>query len=423
MTIQARRELNAANADDRDGSIIFRVTDSGIGMTEEQVSRLFQPFMQADASTTRKYGGTGLGLAISLRFAAMMGGAITVESVPGKGSIFNVRLPARVSAMAAEPTAPAGKPLTGSQPLVLVVDDEPGVRDMVTRALGSSGEVRTVTAVDGADGLKRARELQPDLILLDVMMPKLDGWAVLTALKSDPAIADIPVVMMTMVNDQEMGYVLGASEYLTKPIDRDRLVSLIGKYAPKDGQQRNVLIVEDDGATRDVLRRSLEREGWTVDEAANGRIALERLKGSKPPVLILLDLIMPEMDGFSLLGELRKESVWSAIPTVVITSKDLTVDERSYLHGKVEGILQKGAYSRDAMLSEVRKIISRCVKRNSDGTEVPCDDAPNNTVVSSAGIAQPSAQVVAKPTGDSVSGPTPATPAASAAALSAANEK
>jgi CheY-like chemotaxis protein len=318
-----------------------------------------------------------------------------------------------------EATAPAGKPLTGSQPLVLVVDDEPGVRDMVTRALGASGEVRTVTAVDGADGLKRARELKPDLILLDVMMPKLDGWAVLTSLKSDPAIADIPVVMMTMVNDQEMGYVLGASEYLTKPIDRDRLVSLIDKYAPKDGQQRNVLIVEDDGATRDVLRRSLEREGWTVDEADNGRIALERLKGSKPPVLILLDLIMPEMDGFSLLGELRKEPAWSAIPAVVITSKDLTVDERSYLQGKVEGILQKGAYSRDAMLSEVRKIISRCVKRNGDGTEVPRED----TVVSPATSPTVLASGVAQPLGDSKPGPAPVPPAASAVAFSAVNEK
>ncbi|MBV8781138.1 MAG: response regulator, partial [Phycisphaerae bacterium] len=369
ITLQAQREPAAENANTgqkggQKGDVaLFRISDTGIGMSAEQVAKLFQPFTQADASTTRKYGGTGLGLVISQRFAEMMGGSVSVESEVGKGSTFTVRLPTRV-----EPSTPQELPrnvaLAGTQPLVLVVDDEPGVRDMVTRSLVANGDIRAVTAADGEEGLRRARELRPDLILLDVMMPKLDGWAVLTALKSDPALADIPVVMLTMVNEQEMGYVLGASEYLTKPIDRDRLVGLVGKYASADGAHRNVLIVEDDAATRDVLRRSLDREGWTIDEAANGRIALERLKASEPPALILLDLIMPEMDGFGLLGELRRNPAWANIPTVVITSKDLSSEERTYLNGKVEAILQKGAYSRDAMLTEVRQIISRCAGRD-----------------------------------------------------------
>jgi PAS domain S-box-containing protein len=345
------------------GWVTFRVADTGIGMSADQLERLFQPFTQADASTTRKFGGTGLGLVISKRFCEMMGGSVVVESVPGRGSTFTVRLPGDLHNPAI--VSPPGTVATTGQAAlgvttVLVIDDEPAVRDLMSRSLGTEG-IRIITASDGEEGLRRAKELHPDLIFLDVMMPKMDGWAVLTALKADPATIRIPVVMLTIVTNKEMGYVLGASEYLTKPIDRDRLADVIDKYRPKD-PGRVVLVVDDDSATRQVLRRTLIKQGWSVVEAENGRVALERV-ASHSPSLIMLDMVMPEMDGLQFLSALRKDEVFGATPVVVLTSKDLTPDERSQLTGNVDRILQKGAYSREALVSEVKSIVALCAAR------------------------------------------------------------
>ena len=341
--------------------LTFRVTDTGIGMSPAQLEKLFQPFTQADASTTRKFGGTGLGLAISRRFCDMMGGNITATSEPGKGSVFTVRLPARVSKPAPPVEHPVGTPTPGPAPAgtatVLVIDDEPAVRDLMARSLMAEG-LRTVTAADGAEGLRLARELHPELIFLDVLMPKMDGWAVLTALKSDSRLAHIPVVMLTIMSDNGMGYVLGASEYLTKPIDRDRLSDVVSKYRPTESPC-GVLVVDDDEATRQVLKRTLVKQGWGVAEAENGRVALDKMSTCRPG-LILLDLMMPEMDGFEFLTQLRKQEKWSDIPVVVLTSRDLAPADRARLTGQVERILQKGAYTRDALLREVRAIVSAC---------------------------------------------------------------
>ncbi|HEY2587307.1 MAG TPA: response regulator [Tepidisphaeraceae bacterium] len=366
----------AAHSEDPDGvpTVVFHVVDSGIGMTGEQLDRLFQPFTQADASTTRKYGGTGLGLVISRRFCQMMGGDITVQSEPGEGSTFTVRLPARVTKpVPVEPTAanaraaPAGE---GQRPtiLVLVIDDDPAVRDIVTRSFGEEG-VYAVAAADGEEGLRLASQLRPDLILLDVLMPKMDGWAVLNRLKSDSETAEIPVVMLTITSNKEMGYLLGAAEYLPKPVDRERLATVLRRYRPAAGA-RDVLVIEDDPATRDVLRRSLERQGWAVTEVANGQVGLDAVR-QRPPVLILLDLMMPEMDGFEFLAQLRQNVAWDSIPVVVLTSKDLSPEERAALSGKVERILQKGAYSREALLREVRKIVAECARKVGGGGAIP----------------------------------------------------
>lgn len=345
------------------GRITFRVTDTGIGMTPAQLHRLFEPFTQADASTTRRFGGTGLGLTISKHFCEMMGGTIEVASNQGTGSVFTVDLPARVAprgepaATPAEPSVPA--PPAAGNCTVLVIDDDPAVRDFMARVLDAGG-LTTVTAADGETGLRLARELQPALVFLDVLMPRMDGWAVLSAMKTDPRVADIPVVMLTVMNDSEMGFVLGASEYLAKPIDRERLSSLLAKYRPT-GDAR-VLVVDDDEPTRQVLRRTLTRDGWSVVEADNGEAAMEQVK-QKAPGLILLDLMMPEKNGFEVLSELRRDPAWALIPVVVLTSKDLTPDERAMLRGNVERILQKGAYSRDALLREVRKIAAQCAAK------------------------------------------------------------
>jgi PAS domain S-box-containing protein len=349
--------------------VTFRVTDTGIGMTSDHMGKLFQVFVQADASTTRQYGGTGLGLAITQRFCQMMGGDITVESALGQGATFTIRLPATVidpkAAAVSHVEATPASALPEGTPTVLVIDDDLTVHDLMQRSLRREG-LRMATATSGEEGLRRARQLRPAAITLDVMMPGMDGWSVLTALKADPLLADIPVIMLTIVDDKNMGYALGAADYLTKPVDWDRLVTILRKYRCAH-PPCTVLVVEDDTDTRDMLRRMLTREGWAVTEATNGRVALERMAECQPE-LILLDLMMPEMDGFAFLEALRQQDAWRSIPIVVVTAKDLTPEDRQRLNGYVEQILQKGAYSREELLHEIHHLVAACVRLGRSGT-------------------------------------------------------
>jgi signal transduction histidine kinase/CheY-like chemotaxis protein len=212
--------------------VTFRVSDTGIGMTPEQLAKLFQPFTQADVSTARLYGGTGLGLTITQRFCQLMGGNIAVESAVGQGSIFTIKLPTEVrdlKAHRAPPSVPKAGPLSAGGPTVLVIDDDPMVHDLMHRSLGKEG-FRMAAAASGEEGVRLAKALRPAVITLDVLMPSMDGWAVLTTLKADPDLVDIPVLMLTIVDDKNLGYALGASAYLTKPIDRDRLLAILKKY-------------------------------------------------------------------------------------------------------------------------------------------------------------------------------------------------
>ena len=348
--------------------VLFRVSDTGIGMTTEQVSKLFQAFTQADASTTRKYGGTGLGLAISRRFCQMMGGDITVVSEAGQGSTFTIYLPKTVDEARKELVLP--RPTSSNSPLrqapkratVLVIDDDPTVRDLMARYLIKEG-FEVETASGGQEGLHLAKKLLPDAITLDVMMPKMDGWTVLSALKADPELAAIPVIVLTLVDNKELGFALGAADYLSKPIDYKRLASLLAQYQPRsqnNASRGQVLIAEDDSATREMFRRILVKEGWTVTEAENGRIALDSVADNIPN-LILLDLMMPEMDGFQFIHELRRRPEYRQIPIVVITAMDLTPMDHLQLNGYVEQILQKGSYSRDDLLREVRDLVTACI--------------------------------------------------------------
>ena len=369
FTTQGTISLAVAREAMDDGDwVTFRVSDTGIGMTAEQMAKLFQPFMQADASTTRQYGGTGLGLTITKRFCQMMGGDITLESEVGKGSTFTIALPAAVGAPTPQLTPQAdakAQAVPEGTNTVLVIDDDPAVRDLLQRFLNKEG-FRVASAAGGEEGLRLASALHPAAITLDVLMPGMDGWAVLTALKADPELADIPVIMLTIVDDKNLGYALGAADYLTKPIDRDRLVAVLQKYGCAQSPCL-VLVVEDEAATREMLRRTLEKEGWTVREAEHGRVALERVAEHRPD-MILLDLLMPEMDGFEFIAELRTHEAWRAIPIVVITAKDLTEEDRQRLDGYVKRILQKGAYNHEALLREVRELVVACTARNQTGT-------------------------------------------------------
>jgi signal transduction histidine kinase/DNA-binding response OmpR family regulator len=342
--------------------VFFHVQDTGIGMTPEQMSRLFQPFTQADSKTSRKYGGTGLGLTITRRFCQMMGGDVLVTSTPGQGSTFTLWLPAHVAngngkphperpTEASLPVIPP--PTSAANNTVLIIDDDPAVRDLLTRYLTKDG-FQVTSAANGEEGLRLAHALHPHVITLDVMMPTLDGWAVLTALKSDPATQDIPVIMLTIAENQSLGYALGVSDYVTKPFDRERLLALLHKYQHvKTGP---TLLIEDDQATRTLMHQTLSKQGWSVVEAANGREGLQQVAQNRPG-LIMLDLMMPEMDGFEFVTELRKTEAYRGIPIVVVTAKDITTEDRLRLNGYVEKILQKKAYNQAELLAEVGALV------------------------------------------------------------------
>jgi len=342
----------------------FGVGDTGIGISPEQMQRLFQAFSQADASIAQKYGGTGFGLVISRRFCRMMGGDITVESAPGQGSSFTIRLPVDGGAPKPEPMSPAAGALVATAtppegvPTILVIDDDPAARELMQRFLAQQG-LHMVGTASGEEGLWLAKELLPAVIMLDVLMPGMDGWAVLTALKTDPELAPIPVIMASVVDEEKLGFALGATEYLTKPIDRAYLARLLKKYRCAHPPCR-VLLVEDQADLRALMRRMLEQEGWVVTEAENGRVALDRV-AENPPELIVLDLMMPEMDGFSFLEALRRHEGWRAIPIVVVTAKDLTAEDHQRLNGYVRYIVHKGAYGRDELLQQLGDLIAACL--------------------------------------------------------------
>ena len=333
--------------------VVFTVADTGIGMTEEQISRLFQRFVQADVSTTRKYGGTGLGLSLTKALSEMLGGTIVVESVAGKGTTFKVSVLANLHAdAAAVPQEPEDLGARGGD-LVLVVDDDADQRALMTKFLHREG-FKVRTAPDGRTGLALARELRPHAILLDVMMPGIDGWSVLSALKADADLTDIPVIMVTFVEQRALATSLGASDYVMKPVRWDRFKHVMDRYRPPENE---VLIIDDDADTRARIRKVMERDGWVVSEAENGQEGLAKLAAAKPGI-ILLDLTMPVMDGFAFLEAMRAKPECADIPVVVLTALDLTWQDRRRLHGASQ-ILHKGDISMRSLAERLQNLAAR----------------------------------------------------------------
>jgi signal transduction histidine kinase/CheY-like chemotaxis protein len=335
---------------DERSRIEFAVADTGIGMTAEQQAKLFEEFSQAESSTAQRYGGTGLGLAITRKLARMMGGDVTVNSEPGKGSVFTVRLPSD------EATGPTQESRAQGSDCVLVVDDDATARELIAEHLKAEG-LPVVTAASGLEGLKLAKHLRPIAITLDVMMPDLDGWSVLAALRQDTELADIPVIMVTILDEQRRAASLGAAGYLTKPIDRDRLRRILGRFRTPARATR-VLLVEDDADQRERLRAWLEGQHWLVQEAANGREALACLQADRPDV-ILLDLMMPEMDGFAVVAALQKEPRWRDVPVIVITARDLDAQDRARLNSGVQSVLVKEAFRPAELVERIRRLAGR----------------------------------------------------------------
>ena len=357
--------------------ICFSVKDNGIGMSQEQQEKLFEAFSQADPSTTRKFGGTGLGLVISQHFCKMMGGDIKIVSAQGQGATFTITLPVKKGPNISleEPNVPdiswrAGKPAVGERFVmtgelesterrehvsrILVIDDDPSVRQIMTHFLNQKG-FAVQTAASGEEGLELAAANKPDVITLDVMMPGLDGWEVLKAIKQNPELCDVPVILITMVENRGLGYSLGAVEYLSKPIDKNRLFNVLNRCV-RHNSHSPVLIVEDNSALRESMRDILSMEGWEVDAVASAESAFSSI-GEKPPALIMLDLMMPTMDGFEFLDQLRHNPRWRTIPVIVITAKDLTQEEMCRLQEQGAKVVNKSAFGHDELLQEINNLV------------------------------------------------------------------
>jgi len=355
VTLVAERIQNGRTA------VRFAISDTGIGMSEEQLGRLFQAFSQAETTTSQKYGGTGLGLVITRNFCQLLGGDVTVASKPGEGSTFTITLPDRSTTQPKIKSIDAPR-IAGeveNATTVLVVDDDPAARDLLTANLKGAG-YRLIHAASGTEALNLARTVRPDAITLDVLMPKPDGWDVLTALKADAQLRDIPVIMVTVLSERGIGLSLGAVEVLTKPVDRAQLSALMHSLLRREGP---VLLVEDDAGARELLCQSIEKMGLTVAEAVDGRQALTWLGAHPAPAMILLDLVMPEMDGFEVLDALAARADWRDIPVIVITAKQLTATERERLLRQAQKIIVKGTASRLDIAAAVGEAVRRRTER------------------------------------------------------------
>ncbi|MFD2739515.1 response regulator [Sulfitobacter aestuarii] len=347
FTKSGRIELIVQDAEE---AVEFVVRDNGIGLTEEQKSRLFKPFEQADSSTTREYGGTGLGLAIVKQFTEMLGGEVRVESTPGKGASFTLK----VTLGGREKLPGTRSDGVGSGASVLVIDDDPSARRSMADLLTREG-FRPLLAGDAGAGLALAEAHRPDAIVLDIIMPEKDGWSVLRELKNNAALCEIPVILATVLGDRDMGLALGAVDHLTKPIDQQRLVDILNAFSASG--EREALVVDDDPGTRALFRRILVREGWSVREAADGMRALAQLD-IKLPSVVILDLMMPNLDGFETLRSLRARDDCAALPVIIATSKDLSRDEMKWLRANAREVVSKGKDGRTELLSAIRRHVT-----------------------------------------------------------------
>jgi signal transduction histidine kinase/DNA-binding response OmpR family regulator len=343
---------------DGQGTVQFTVSDTGIGMSEEHLSRIFEAFTQADASTTRKFGGTGLGLAISKKFVELMGGDLSVSSEERVGTTFSVLLPRHLSDMATALSTPefddvniSALPMSSDTGfLVLVIDDEPMAQELNKRWIERLGH-RVIIASNGTDGLKLARTLKPNVILLDISMPGLNGWEVLQELKQDPITAHIPAIMVSAHDDRKRAILLGAVELLTKPVARDDLNQLLTLYAGRS--EGNILLVEDDVAMADIYKRSITSAGFQVHHAKNGIEALKLIEKQKDFRMAVVDLMMPQMDGFQFLEALEAHYPDLSLPVMVLTAKDLTQADRKRLAGHSQMLRMKGSLSPRELIGDI----------------------------------------------------------------------
>lgn len=342
------------------------VTDSGIGIKPDDQDRIFSEFEQVDNSYARRYEGTGLGLALTKRIIELHDGQISVKSDEGKGSTFSVILPPGEESALSLPCVCAtdtddledqfvGR--SGSAPLIVVVEDDSPTRELLTLYLAEGG-YQVTTVKNGDEAVATIRELHPFAIILDVMLPGKDGWQILQELKTDPDLKEIPVVMASMVDNQELGFALGATDYLMKPIDRTNLIKKLNEITLANRRHRKpatILCIDDHPDVLELLNSILESGGYSVLTATSGREGIEKAINYRPD-LIILDLMMPEMDGFEVAQTLKNHIATSDIPICILTAKDITVEERLELAGKIESVMQKSFFTKEDLLLHIRDL-------------------------------------------------------------------
>ncbi|MEM8614213.1 MAG: response regulator, partial [Cyanobacteria bacterium P01_H01_bin.105] len=347
----------------------FTVTDTGIGMTPEQMGKIFQAFTQADTSTTRKYGGTGLGLAITKQFISMMGGDVSVDSTYSQGTTFTLTLPQTVQVNRSSDETFFAPPvrliertelstiheLSGRalEKTILIIDSDTDTSESLHSWLTDAGYT-AVCAVDGQQGLVLADELLPDAIILDMLLSEQDAWSILKDLKSMPRVAQVPVILLSANEVSDRAHEMGVTDYMLKPIDHIRLLDILDNQLPEQICPR-ILVVEDDINAREIMGRFLQQYDWTVVLAANGQQALDYLSHTVPD-LIVLDLMMPGMDGFEFVQILRQTPSWRNIPVIIVTAKTLTAKDQQRLDGVVR-VYQKADFNRQDLLNEVRALV------------------------------------------------------------------
>jgi signal transduction histidine kinase/CheY-like chemotaxis protein/HAMP domain-containing protein len=331
--------------------VTLSVEDTGIGMAPEDIPKAFSEFTQLDSELTRQAGGTGLGLPISKRFVEMHGGQIWVESQPEVGSTFYFTLPRLPVSL------PTGLEPEPTEARVLVIDDDPVAREMIGVQLAHGYQVFKLS--DSRLALEKAREHRPDVIILDIMMPHQDGWEVLKLLKADPETKDIPVVVCSILREQNMALTLQADEYLAKPVDREELRRAVEQFAPPGGK---VLAVDDDPDALEIVRRMLGGMAYRVTTAPDGRMGLAAVQDQSPDVVVL-DLMMPGLSGFEVLAALRADPRTANIPVVIVTAKDLTIEEQLQLQAEAATLLQKGQFNADEFAQTIRRAVARGSQR------------------------------------------------------------
>ncbi len=347
------------------GTLRVDVNDTGIGIPHDSVERVFEEFQQADSSTTREYGGTGLGLSISRSLARLLGGDLTACSIQGEGSTFSLSIPIQFNETpAAEPQPPVREEVVDTlsgEPVILSIDDDDYVHDLLQENLGERG-YQVVSACTAEEGLRLAHELKPFAITLDLMMPGKDGWQVLHELKSDPDTRKIPVILLTIVDKQALGYQLGADEYLVKPLEEGALQAALQRINAdrQSDSEKRMLVVDDDPDIPDLIRQLLESAHYKIEAAPDGEAALAAIE-SQPPDVILLDLMMPLMDGFDFLEALR--GAGRKIPVIVLTAKTLSTAELELLEGRVERIIKKNGLEQERLLGELQQTMAALQNR------------------------------------------------------------
>jgi signal transduction histidine kinase/DNA-binding response OmpR family regulator len=343
---------------EHDGTVTVSVQDEGIGIDPKHHQVIFEEFRQVDGTAKREFGGTGLGLALVKKFVELQGGYVRVDSAPGRGSTFSFTLPVLSRAAVVSRTPDTGI-VPESADVVLVVEDDAHAYDLIASALRSAGYL-SIRARHGEEALKLARESRPIAVTLDLVLPGVDGWEVLKRLKSDVATRDIPVVIISMVDNRELGVALGADDYFIKPVDRDRLLERIRRLTSGHSARARLLLIDDDATVHALLEEELAALGYDVESAFTGESGFDAAKTSVPD-LIILDLMMPGMSGFEVAGMLKDHPRTANIPILVLTSKDLTNDDRRSLQSKVSSFVQKGQSAREQLVREIRRLEQRRV--------------------------------------------------------------